>query len=76
MSIIEIKQDDLNNYIHMGIVKHPEKGRVLSDLELSVKSKFNGSKKVKTSHFINDLFANTYNMLPEHLQYQNKYSDL
>jgi len=52
MSIIEIKEDDLNNYIYMGIVKHPEKGRVLSDIELSVKSLFNGSKKVKSSHFI------------------------
>ena len=58
----------------MGIVKHPEKGRVLSDIEISVKSKFNGSKKKKNSHFINDLFNNTYDTLPDHLQYKNKYN--
>ena len=53
---------------HLGVLQ-----TFVSDLELSVKSKFNGSKKVKTSHFINDLFNNTYNMLPEDLRYKNKY---
>ena len=52
----------------------PLKGRVYSDIEISIKSKFNGSKMVKSSHFINDLFSNTYDTLPDHLRYQNKYN--
>ena len=76
MSIIDLTEEEINQYVYVGIVKNtlPLKGRKYSNIELSVKSKFNGSQKVKSSHFINDLFANTHNTLPEHLQYQNKYS--
>ena len=75
MSIIDLTEEEINQYVYVGIVKNtlPLKGRKYSNIELSVKSKFNGSQKVKSSHFINDLFANTYNNVPEHLQYQNKY---